>query len=127
MNTDEPVQLWSQKIGSFGCYFLCLLKRFGKELDAIRWYKKFLDEGIIRADCYIKRPEELVRELSGKKWTVRFGEASYKPEKDEFVVLHWSKDKMEHFTLEDWDPLGNSLTRASGHVDSVRIYKEIPS
>ena len=125
MKEDEPVQWWAQKIGSYGCYLLCILKHFGAEMDVIKWYKRFLDEGFVRTDCFIKEPGRIAQELSGKKYEVRFEGPGYKVKDGEFAVLHWKSGSMEHFTLEAWDPMGHSLTRASGRVDSMRVFREV--
>lgn len=127
------VQKFAEAIGENGCYFLCLLKHFGKEYDALRWYEKLAgplaDKSVMGEDCYIKDPARLAGFLSGSRWSVRVEAPEYKVQPGEWEVLRYErKDTMKtwaHFCLPEWDPLGDSRTRLQGKLASKRIFKEV--
>lgn len=123
------IQSIAKLLGENGCYFFCILKRFGREYDALKLYEDFLKKGYLEKDCYLVRPDLIAEAVSGQKWTVRKESKDYVCKPGEWEVQRWERKTpgliYNHFVLPDWDPLGTSMTRVSGVLESKRIFKEV--
>lgn len=114
------------KIGNYGCYFLCLLHatKHG-DSEIIELYDYFCQKGYMTEDCYIQDPIKILKYLRGDNYRIERTEKL--PAKYDFYVEHWynEKTKLGHFTLPDFDPLGNSNTRLNGKIDSYRVFTKV--
>lgn len=123
------IQQILKALGDGGCYFLCILRHFGQEDEAVRWYKKAVGLRMMDLDCFIKRPEQIAGFLSKKRWSVRHEGPEYQAGPREWLIERYERKTpvgaFAHFVLPDWDPLGQSLTRTQGTLVSKRVFKEI--
>lgn len=114
-------------LGEDGCYLFCILKRFGKDEEALRLYPVLVKERLIRSDCFVLDAARVAEKISGEKWEVVHAPASYVCGPDEWEVQRWEREAVgkvySHFTLPDWDPLGSSMTRTLGRLVSKRVFK----
>lgn len=123
------IQQILKSLGDGGCYFLCILKHFDQEEEAVRWYHKAVGLKYMKPDCYLDYPNQIAQMLSKKRWTVRHEGPTYEPGPKEWVIDRYERKTtmgtQAHFVLPDWDPLGNSLTRSQGALVSKRVFKEV--
>lgn len=112
-------------LGNYGCYLICLCKQFNQEDDILRLYDYFLSKGYIGEDCYVKDPVSIVKYLSGNNYTVSKVTTTPVLQKGDFYVERWYNKAtgLAHFTLHDYDPLGESKTRLNGSIESYRYFK----
>lgn len=117
-----PIQKINESIGKYGCYFLCLLHTVDSEDDAIKLYKKYTKLGYMEDDCTILNPSAILAELQGRSY--RVVKSTTDDSNADLRVLYWynPRTKLHHFTLPDWDPLGDSITRKEGYVESYRLF-----
>lgn len=114
------------KLGNGGCYFLCLLKATNtSDSNILEYYDYFVKKGYMTEDCYIQDPVKILKYLTGNNYKVEKLEKL--PTKYDFAIYHYynSKTGLGHFTLKDWDSLGNSNTRLNGKIDSYRVFTKI--
>lgn len=76
-------------------------------------------------DCYIQDPVKILKYLTGDNYKVERVEKL--PLHYDFAVYHYynSATGLGHFVLPDWDPLGDSITRRNGVIDSYRVFTKI--
>ena len=125
----EAIQAICKAIGANGCCFLSSLKVFGRERDFYALWNECQESGILRADGFLAKPEELAFKLTGKRWKYTHVAADYHPNPGEKILNFYKFGALEHFTAVDdsgeWDPLGNSNTRLKGKLTARRLYKEV--
>lgn len=114
-------------LGSCGCYLICLCKQFGQEDNILKLYDYFLSKGFISEDCFVKYPAKIVKYLSGNNYTVTKTTTLPILQKGDFYVERWYNKStgLAHFTLHDYDPLGNSETRLNGAIEGYRYFKKL--
>ena len=117
------IQKIAQAIGEFGCYYLCILKLFNRENEALSLYTYFTQAKIMKPDCFINFPDKMAKHLSGQTWTVTHEPADYVAKPGEKEVHRYEWGKLSHFVLPDWDPLQDSNTRKNGRLVSKRIFR----
>jgi hypothetical protein len=125
-------------IGRWGCYLesLCLLAQeySGKSVDIVEFYKKALEARWIQEDCLVLRPEEILRDITGKEWTFRkvpkseyifstkdWRIACYERRTTGETVVHFVYLKKSDGSIDD--PYGRSETVANGQLVSYRIFQ----
>lgn len=136
----EPRQKIMLALGEGGCYFLCLVRiaedlHSGHRIDAVQMFLEAVHAGIVRDDCYVVDPAELMRMLYGGRWAWRKEGPDYLPTDGEFEILRFERATpgyiFSHFVVGDgtgrvgYDPLGESKTVAGGNLVSKRILKLI--
>lgn len=117
-------------LGKSGCYFFCLLRCVGRCDDAISIYKEVVEKDWMDPDCYVKDPCAILNYLTGKKHTVKKSEVL--DPNSNIVIGRWYNPTTNHshFVVMDsnnnvtYDPLGESITVASGAVESYRLFYE---
>lgn len=116
------IQKEFENIGKYGCYLLCLLKLAGIEEDVLKYYRLFLKNNWIDEECYVKNPAAIMNCLTGYDYSV--SKSNKADNNARYMVLYWynPRTKLHHFTLPNWDPLGNSTTRAQGEIESYRLF-----
>lgn len=130
----EGIQVDLEKIGSYGCYFLTLLK-VGKAPTYLihEYYKAFLADGYIDEDCTVLRPDMILKTLTGHKYRVVKTTDAYQFDSSADIIIGYfynPKTKYHHFVQLDsnknviWDSLGNSKTVRDGYVESYRLFYE---
>lgn len=122
-------------IGQSGCYFLCLLKLVGRHGDALGIYYNARKANAIDDECWVSNPGIILSLAAGGKWDVRHAPKDYVVERGELEILRYerrtSAGVMGHFVVGDfkggvlWDPKGDSLTVAQGHLVSKRIVRRL--
>ena len=131
----DDIQHVMKHLGDEGCYFLSLLhvaeRVSGKDIDPARAYVACRDEGLIRVDCFVNDPPEVLARYAGGGWTVRKEPANYQCLKDEIEILYFERVSpgviYPHFVVGDgngkvlWDPWKGSLTVSAGQLKSKRI------
>jgi hypothetical protein len=134
------IQRIFMELGEAGCYFLCIgeisERERGYPIDPVAEFIKAVENRIIRYkyddpnyedNCFVDSPDRLLSILTGKKWMCRkVYDINYRPKANERVIQYWERKATGkvygHFVLSDWDPLGNSLTRKSGSLVSLRVF-----
>ena len=114
------------KLGNYGYYYLCLLKATNtSDSKILELYDYFVKKGYMTEDCYIQDPIKMLKYLTGNNYKVEKLEKL--PIKYDFYIELWynSKTGLGHFTLHDWDSLGNSNTRLNGKIDSYRVFTKL--
>jgi hypothetical protein len=119
------IQKIAKTIGENGCYYLCILKLFGKEMDALKLFEPFVQAKLMDRECYVLAPDKMATTLSKEKWTITKAPADYTPEPGELVVERYEHGKYSHFVLPNWDPLGDSNTRLKGKLVSKRVFRRV--
>lgn len=118
-----------KNIGDYGCYFLDILKHFGKLDKVLDYYDKYVAKGWMDYDCYIQRPLDIVKDLSGyPNWEMKKSEVF--DSTAEIVVAYYFNPgtKLHHFVLHNsrnelrWDSLEPSNTVKNGYVESYRLF-----
>lgn len=118
-----------KNIGDYGCYFLDLLKHFGKLDKAIDYYDKYTRNSFMDYDCFIQKPLEIVKDLSGyPNWELK--KSTVFDNTAEIVVAYYYNPttRLHHFVLHNsrnelrWDSLEPSNTVKNGHVESYRLF-----
>lgn len=118
-----------KNLGLSGCYFFDLLKHFGKVDKAIDYYDKYTNKGWMDYDCFIQRPLDIVKDLSGyPNWDMKKSEVF--DNKAEIIVAYYYNPitKLHHFVLHNdrnglrWDSLEPSNTVKNGYVESYRLF-----
>ncbi len=125
-----------KKIGASGCYFLCLIhvanQIAGKKTDVVRFYEKALSKGWIEADCYVAKPAEIIKEITGNKADVFHAAVGYQLKQNEFEITRYEYCETgityAHFVVTNngkvtYDPFGSSRTVKLGKPVSKRIIK----
>lgn len=116
-------------LGKDGCYLFCILRKFGKDDEAIKYYPILVQKGLIKSDCFVLDPAKIAELVSGQKWTVRHERADYVCKEGEWEIQRWERKTTgvtySHFTLPDWDPLGTSVTRNLGTLVSKRVFRRM--
>jgi hypothetical protein len=113
------------KIYSGGCYFLSLLHQTNTpDSKILEMYDYFVKKGFMDEECFIKDPVSIMKYLTGNNYTVE--KTTSLPAVYDFAVYYWYNPttRLHHFTLKDWDSLGNSNTRINGRIESYRIYRK---
>jgi len=132
----DSAQAKSLQIGKFGCYFLCLLKlaeKAGIFADVLYWYDVAEGSAFMGEDptqrgsrCFVFEPARLLSLLFGNRvqWTMTKESATYEAKADELVVLRYDIPNVSgHFVLDDWDPMGSSITKEKGILVSKRVFR----
>lgn len=127
-------------IGESGCYLLALLhiaeEIAGERIDAVQVYEQATAAGIMRPDCYINDPAELLHLMTGYRFTVRHAMPGELPASvDEWEILRFERQATGatygHFVVGDgsghieYDPMGDSLTVKYGSLVSKRFIRRI--
>ena len=122
---EIPLQKKLKYLGDFGCYLICLVQQFGQENKILELYDYFLNKGFIDETCYVKDPAKILKYLTGNNYKVERTEKL--PLHYDFAVYHYYNKAtgLGHFVLPDWDPLGDSVTRRNGVIDSYRVFTKI--
>lgn len=125
---DYSLQKKLENIGKYGCYFLSILKAFDRTADFLELYDKYTSKGFMDADCFVKNPIGIVRDLSGyHKWNVE-KTTSFKLGSIVIAYYYNKSTGLHHFVLFDnnnklvWDPLGESNTVKNGVIESYRVF-----
>jgi len=135
-------------IGDGACYALSLIKVaewfLARDLDALRAIseateKKITVDGketrVIKFNwatptdneaMYVNSPAGFLRMLTGRNWTVRREDATYKSANPkEYIINSWGISSAEgaprHFTFDADDTLYKSPLRTNGKLISVRV------
>lgn len=118
-----------KNLGDYGCYFFSLLKHFGKLDKSVDLYIKYREKGWIDTDCFIKKPLEIVKDLSNyPNW--RMEKSNAFDSRAEIIVAYYYNPttRLHHFVLHNasnklrWDSLGESNTVKNGYVESYRLF-----
>lgn len=128
------IQRVFKTLGDNGCYFFCIWQ-LANRIDKSHYHDPFVlfsssfDDGYIQADCFVNRPDKILEKAAGGIWEVRKEGPEYQPKENEYQVLRYERKTIQgilsHFVLQDWDPLGDSLTVKEGYIASKRIFKRI--
>lgn len=131
--------------GSYACYFFCLMRiaekvtgmeydintviqicSINKRPDGVPWLTFNWDNYNDPANFDVNAPTEILRILTGKKWSCeRIDSPTYKAKKGDYVVQHYKNATNGHFRMEDYDPIQNSITVMTGKIDSYRVFRII--
>ena len=137
----EPRQRMMVTIGAEGCLLLSIVHLAegvrGTRVDALKAYVDALADGLIRDDCYVLDPARLMSVL-----TVQEGWVCLNPglpitpcQPGDLEVLRFERQTpatlYTHFVVGDgqgrvaWDPLGDSMSVAQGHLAGRRIFRRV--
>jgi len=144
----QHIQTLCIGIGDGACYALSLIKvaeRFlARDLDVLRAISEAIEKKIIvdgkettiikfnwgtptdNVAMYVNSPAEFLKMLTGRNWTWRREDATYKTENPkEYVINSWGMSNAEgaprHFTFGQDDTLFVSPLRTKGKLISVRV------
>lgn len=145
MRLFSGIQTFLAEAGENACYTLCLIDvaleyfqahKIDKELDIVSEIKTAVQKKYIsynwtdkndNNNFYVQYPALFLEQLTGKKWIVRHDIAFYKPEKNEYVINRYERQKTGyvtgHFEREDFKPICDSLTVRYGQLKSTRVCK----
>jgi hypothetical protein len=135
------------QLGETGCYFLSIIYHaesiLGSQLEPLAVFAKAIMVGTVGADAYVKDAGTLMTNLTGKRWTcLKAGPGhelpfDYEIKKGELEILRFEKQNPDpkkepaHFVVGDgtgkvlFDPMGYSITVASGKMVSRRIFRRL--
>jgi len=125
-------------VGDGACYALSLFKVaesfLGCEMDVLQCIYNAIEKKIIKfnwgspkddVSMYVNNPAEFLQMLTGRKWSVRREDATYRHKDREYVINSWGLSDREgaprHFTFGDDDTLYTSPLRTNGKIISVRV------
>ena len=116
-------------LGNYGCYLLCLLRICEMEtkgqVSAEEAFEVARASGWMDEDCYVKEPAKILGRFAGGTWDVTKQEPGYKSDSVQYVIQRWEWKNtggiQSHFTMPDWDPMGDSLTVRNGRIVSFRM------
>jgi hypothetical protein len=101
----------------------------GKDYDIISEFANMMSRKWIDSDCYCSRPDLILRNYTGKAYSVAKTTATKaNAEKADFVIGYYKWNSYGHFVVMDknlnvvFDPLENSNTVKNGKLDSLRIF-----
>lgn len=121
----QGIQSTLEKIGKYGCGFLCLCKSFGvSDSDILTMYYLAIENDLMDEECYVKDWGKLATFLAPDWETYRCEKSNLKDKKAAFHIEYWynPRTKLHHFKLKDWDPLKNSVTVKEGMIESYRNF-----
>lgn len=121
----EGIQKTLEKIGKYGCGFLCVCHAMGvQESELLTIFRLCVKNNYIDEDCYVNDWAALATYLSPTGQRYRVEKSNLKDRKAAFYIEYWynPKTKLRHFKLKDWDPLGDSLTVKEGMIESYRNF-----
>lgn len=133
----DNVQKICLEIGSFGSYFLCLLRlaeiKTGKEIDIWKAYDEFKSKGVLREKAFVRDAKTLLEELTGSFVSFWIQKGDYKPEIGEWVIkqhtLKLNNGFINHFTLSDeenniiFNPAFNNPAFTVGKITESRVFE----
>lgn len=121
----KGIQSALEKIGKYGCGFLCLCKLFGvSDSDMLTMYYLAIENNLMDEECYVKDWGKLATFLAPDWEKYRCEKSNLKDKKAAFYIEYWynPRTKLHHFKLKDWDPLGDSVTVKEGMIESYRNF-----
>ena len=119
------IQKELENLGKYGCGFLCLCHIMGvPDSELFFYYHKCIEEGLIDEECYVKDWGRLATYLCPTWHSFTCKKSNTKDPKAVFCIEYWynARTKLHHFKLEDWDPLGQSVTVKEGTIESYRNF-----
>lgn len=143
MKVNYPESFY-KSTGTYACYFFCLMKLaeeytgFDFDINSTiqicslhrasngkQWLTFNWDNPDDPDNFDVNAPDEILRLLTGTKWSVSYEDANYKAKKNELVVECWYNKTtgLNHFRLKDWDPLFKSVTVRDGCIKSYRVFR----
>lgn len=116
-----------------GCYFLSIIHIAEKNIpylsvDVIRFAIECIDNGWLKEDFTVIRPDRILGRLLDKDVSVVSlnGKEKELLQTMEYkaVVNCWynPKTRLHHFNTDDWDSLVNSKTVKEGYIAGYRIF-----
>ncbi len=121
----QGIQSALEKIGKYGCGFLCLCRMFGvSDSEMLTMYYLAIENNLMDEDCYVKDWGKLATFFAPDWETYRCEKSNLKDKKAAFYIEYWynPRTKLHHFKLKDWDPLKNSVTVKEGMIESYRNF-----
>ncbi len=121
----QGIQSALEKIGKYGCGFLCLCRLFGvSDSEMLTMYYLAIENNLMDEDCYVKDWGKLATFFAPDWEAYRCEKSNLKDNKAAFSIEYWynPRTKLHHFKLKDWDPLKNSVTVKEGMIESYRNF-----
>lgn len=129
----------AEAVGASGCYFLSLLRlaeeRMGVPIDILKAYEVAVSRGLMRPDCYVEKPADILELYLPGAWDIRKEDADYVPAPEELEILRFelalTGETKAHFVVGDglgriaFDPYGDSRTCREGRLASKRIARRL--
>jgi len=141
----EGIQSLFAELGEAACLALCICE-LGKpgltEGEALSLIIEGIRRGYIKYDednrdnpdnCFVADRDGLMNLVTGERgWTSTKEKADYLIKPRERVIEGWEwkefcKNKLithQHFKLESWNPIRNSLTVKNGKIESLRVFRK---
>lgn len=139
----QAIQRFFAEIGEAACYALCLIALAEKESGAtlsVGQVADYLDvaieSGFIKYNhknpndpdnFLVLDPVKILQMMTLNRFTVSKEPATYVPKSGELVIEQYKRSTPKgvyyHFVTPWYDPLGDSLTRAQGTLNSYRIFR----
>ena len=124
----EGIQTVLGVCGAEGCHFLTLLtiaeEHSGKTFDLIDTIHVCIDLKYVRPDFYVLKDCEILRLLTGKKWTRKdveklppIGDNDYTE-----AIYFNPRTQFHHYRRRYMDTLEHSVTVEEGYIESYRVY-----
>ncbi len=119
------------QIKESGCYFYSLIVAAGHQPEeAETLYRKMITNGLMMEDCYITNPCEILKELTGNKYTV--AKTKIYDSHANIKIARWYNPETgdEHFVLMKdektvlFDSFGLSNTVNNGYIKDWRLFYE---
>lgn len=132
-----------ENVRQFGCYYMSVLWHAARlrpeevtlTVNDINHliYEKFVREGWMTPDCYVKHPEEMFGYFGLKVAYKGHVPSDRVLTEDEFGVMKWRLEARDwvHFVACDefgnttYDPWGVSETATRGHRESIRLFENL--
>lgn len=140
----EGVQRLFTALGEAGCHIICqwltAQQIIKQPINLIEVFQGAIDRALIYynaknhndpKNCLVLNSASLMSYLTGLPIKYRYVSGEYQPGSGEFAYYEWAWSHMVngkstetiHFCLSDYDPLGDSLTRANGKIKSTRVFR----